>query len=47
VRALDGVEDVEIDSVSMELIVSRDGSKVKLEDVVEAVRAAGFGAQKK
>lgn len=46
-RALDGVTDVEVDAVRMELIVTRDRSKVELKRVIEAVREAGFQADSK
>lgn len=44
-RAVDGVKDVEIDG--MELVVTRDRSKVSLERVIEVVRKAGFDARPK
>lgn len=46
VRAVEGVTGVEIDAIRMELIVTRDQSKVTLDQVIEAVRATGFGAEK-
>jgi len=46
VRAVEGVQEVEIDAVRMELIVTRDRSKVTLDQVIETVRATGFEAGK-
>ncbi len=46
-RALDGVIDAEVDAVRMELIVTRDRSKVDLKRVIDAVRDAGFRAESK
>lgn len=46
-RALDGITDVEVDAVRMELIVTRDRSKVELRHVIDAVRQAGFQADSK
>ncbi|MBI2901311.1 MAG: heavy-metal-associated domain-containing protein [Planctomycetes bacterium] len=46
-RALEGVTDAEIDAVTMELVVTRDRSKIDLKAVIDAVRAAGFEARPK
>jgi copper chaperone CopZ len=44
VRAVEGVTDVEIDVVRMELIVNRSADVNK---IIEAVRRAGFDATRK
>lgn len=46
-RALEGVDKVEIDAVRMELVVSHDGSRNAVERIIEAVRSAGYDARRK
>ena len=41
-RDVEGVKDAAVDVVSMELILSSDGRKIDLEEVMRAVRDAGY-----
>lgn len=43
-RGLEGVKDAAVDIVNMELVVTSDGRKVDVGNVIRAIREAGHSA---